>query len=296
VATFKDAVFDCLENVYSFTQVKDRIVYLNANITDAATTFVTSSSSGARQINEGMILEFSTDTATASEQVRVRSVDTTTNTVTIVRGVNNTTAAAWTAATCVVRIEPEYPKAAVVREVNKTVMDMPPHIWAYPTFTTTTDVVTVGYVLPSTAKGVQAIRYLTTGPENYWHELRRWRWDPVNKIVDVFNVMEPGRSLKITYRADPTEFTDDADTFEDVGLADHLVELVTLGAVYRLVSRRMSGRLVDTRAETPLNGSYRTADPVAAAIRSLYAQYQELLKSAREQQRLEYPAPLYYKH
>jgi hypothetical protein len=294
MATYKDAVFDVLESVYSFTQVKDRIVYLTAEF-DGNDVTMTLSANDARQIQQGMILELGTEDGIATEEVRVKSVNTTTNVVTVARAVNNTAASVWDAATTVIRVDPEFPKASVCREIQKCILDLPPHIWSYMTETLTTDVVTVGYQLPTTAVGVQAIRYLTTGPDNYWHELRRWRFDPVNKIVDIFNVMEPGRSLKVTYRANPVEFGTENDTFAGIGLDDGIRELVCMGATYRLVSRRMAGRLVDTRAETPLNGSYRTADPVAAAVRSLYAQYQELLKSAREQQRLQYPAPLYYK-
>ena len=294
--TLVTLVRDVLDSVYSYVQVKDKILYLNADIDSNDTTFVTHSSSAALAISEGQILQFSKDDSAQSELVRVRSVDTSTNTVTIVRGVLGSTAADWTSVDTEVRIEPEYPIQNIVRAINQEITGLPPHIWAIATTTTTVNAdYRIGYALPAAAVGVLFVEYLPSGHTDEWEKVRRYRFDPINKTVTIPGLMEPGRTLKITYRAYPTTTLSlDAHTLVTVGLEEKLAELVRLGATYRLLMARASGRVGDTRAETPLNQQYRQADPVMSAVRQVYAMYQERLAAERERQRLLYPAPMYF--
>ena len=293
--TLVQLVRDVLDSVYSFLTVKDEILYLNADINNSVTSFVTHSNSAALAISEGQILQFSKDDSAQSELVRVRSVDTATNTVTIVRGVLGSTAASWTSIDTEVRIEPEYPIQNIVRAINQELTGLPPHIWSIATTTTTVSSdFRDGYALPASAVGVLYVEYLPSGYTDNWEKVRRYRFDPINKTVTIPGLMEPGRSLKITYRAYPTAISLDADDLADAGLDENLAELVRLGATYRLLMARASGRLVDTRAETPMNQQYRQADPVMAAVRQVYAMYQERLSAERERQRLLYPSPMYY--
>lgn len=293
--TLVTLVRDVLDSIYSHIQVKDKVLYLNADINSSVTEFVTHSNSAALSISEGQILQFSKDDSAQSELVRVRSVDTATNTVTIVRGVLGSTAASWTSVDTEVRIEPEYPIQNIVRAINQEITGLPPHIWSIATTTTTVNAdYRIGYSLPAAAVGVLFVEYLPSGNTYNWEKVRRYRFDPINKTVTVPGIMEPGRSLKITYRAYPTSISLDADDLADAGLDENLAELVRLGAVYRLLMARASGRLVDTRAETPMNQQYRQADPVMSAVRQVYAMYQERLSAERERQRLLYPAPMYY--
>jgi hypothetical protein len=293
MATLLEMTQDLLDSCYSFSQVKDKIVYLTANATDVATT-ITVDATLSRQIHAGMILEISNEDSIASELVRVKSVDNTTGIVTVTRGVRQTAGQAWTTG-AIVRIEPEFPISNIIREINRELVGLPPHIWAMPTFeTSVSSGWQIGYSLPAGAVGVQAVRYEPSGTQNYWQDVRRWKWDPVNKIVTVLQNMEPGRDLKITYRGYPTELALAADDLTDAGLTEELDELVMLGALYRLVSKRTSARLVDTRAETPMNQQYRSADPVSAAVRQLYAQYNEVRRREVERQRLLYPLAYHY--
>jgi hypothetical protein len=295
VTSLTDLTRDVLDSVYSFVQAKDKVLYLNADINGSVTSFVAHSSNAARQIQEGQILQFSKDDSAQAELVRVRSVDTTSNTVTIVRGVLGSTAASWTSIDTEVRIEPEYPIPSIIREINKEITGLPPHIWSYVTSTTTVDGSwQTGYVLSASAVGIQSVQFLPAGASDAWCAVRRYKFDPVNKILTILGSPDPGQPLKIQYRAYPTALAVDADTLTTAGLEDSLRELVVMGATYRLVMKRASGRLVDTRAETPMNQQYRSADPVMAATRQLYAMYQERLKAERERQRLLYPSPLYF--
>lgn len=294
--TLVDLVRDVVDSVYSYVQVSDTIAYLASDIDDTQTTFEVHSQNAARSLAEGKVLQFSKDDSAQSELVRVKSVDTTTLIVTCVRGVLGSAAQEWTSVDTEIRLDPQYPIQNIVRAINQELVSLPPHIWSYATTTTTVNTDwRQGYTLPNTAVGIQFIEYLPSGSTNSWEKVRRYTFDPVNKVVNIPGLMEPGRDLKITYRAYPTALADDADDLTDAGLDDNLVELVRLGATYRLLMGRASGRLVDTRAETPMNQQYRQADPVMAATRQLYAMYVQRRDAERERQRLLFPIPVYYK-
>jgi hypothetical protein len=292
MATLMDMVRDVRDSLQSYVQVKDKQMYLASDANGTQDTLILTDARGA---HAGMVLELSNDDTTVSEMVRVKAVSLNTNTVTVVRGVRGTTAAAWLSATTDVRVEPDYPVSAIVRAINQEITGLPPHIWSIATLSTTVDDTwRFGYQLPDTAVGVLSVRYEPIGYEgDAFEAVRRWRFDPVNKIVSVLNLMDPGANLKITYRKYPTALSAPSDDLADAGLEDSLAELIAMGATYRLVAKRAPGRLIDKAAQTPLNGEYRQADPVNAAVRQLYAMYQERLSAERERQRLLYPIPLH---
>lgn len=291
--TLRDIVRDVLDQLYSYVQVKDKRIYMSGDITDVATTFTVPDAATARSIQPGQVLQFQ-DANLESELVRVRSVDLTTRIVAVTRGVLGTTARAWTAAGAEISLEPEFPVKNITREINNVITGLSSDLFAIKTLTTTVNAVTVGYALPSDAVGVQSIQYLPSGPEAAWGLVRRYRFDRTNRQVDIFVPMEPGRSLKIVYRTYPTEMTALTTTLADIGLPDTSKQLITWGALYQILLGRASGRLVDTRAETPLDQQYRKADPVLTAVRQVYALYQARLVSERERQRHEWPVRPYF--
>lgn len=290
--TLSDLYRDTVDSLYSYMQVKDTRTYLAVDALADATT-LQFAANDIRSIRVGQILQMGTDDAVITELVRVKALDSTSSLITVARAVLGSTAAAWAAATCEVVVEPEFPTQAILREINNAVVALPPDIHAIHTSAFTADSVQRSYVLPNDVVGIVSVDWLPIGPDNTWQGIRRYRFDPVNKQVTVANLLEPGQPLKVTYRGYPTALAAGTDTLEDVGLYDELRQLVVWGALYRLLSARMAGRLVDTRAETPLNGQYRTADPVAAATRQVFALYTQALDRERERQRHRWPVRPY---
>lgn len=293
--TLANLVSDVQASLLGYGQVKDKPLYLAADITSGATSFTLSSQAEAKSVQAGQFIEFC-DTTFANEIVRVRSVDTTTLIVTIDRALRGTTAQAWAAATARMSLEPEYPVMDIIREINNTITGLPPDIWAIKTTTTTVqsfDV--VGYAVDPSAVGILSVQYLPVGPSNAWQEVRRFRFNRAANIVDVFQVMQPGQALKIVYRAYPTGLSAVSDDLvTTAGLTDSMRQLVVWGALYRLLASRAPARLVDSRAETPMNQQYRQADPVNAAVRQVFQIYRERVEAERERQRLEWPVRFTY--
>lgn len=293
-STLVDLITDVLETVYSYAQVKDRVVQLTSNVAPTDTQIVVSPQD-SQQIQRNMTIQLTYDNTSVSELVRVQSVINTSGIIMVQRGIRNTTALAWTAANTVVHVEPEYPISSIVREINHEIVGLPPDVWAITNFSTVVSAGwQIGYNMPGGCVGIQSLRYYPSGTQNFWEPVRRYRYDPVNNIVTILTLMQPGRPMDITYRAYPTAMQFDTDTLAATGLPATCDEVVVMGAAYRLVSKRTSGRLVDTRAETPLTGQYRQPSFVSDAVKSLFAMYQTRLQAERERQRLLYPIPLNY--
>lgn len=289
--TLNDLVRETTDMLYSYTQLKDKFVYLAADINSSVTTLTFATQSEVRQIQPGQVLQLGTDDSVVTELVRVRSVDSTNLLCVVQRAVLGSTAAAWTSALCEIQIEPEYLRSSIIREINNTIQSFPPDIWAYATQTTTVNTQYInGYALPVGAVGVVSVQYLPAGYTDSWDRVRRWDYDPATNNLTVLQLMEPAQSLKIQYRQYPGLLVADANTLTGTALlTDTCRDLIVLGALHKLLLGRASGRLIDDRAETLSNSSQRTADPVMAAVRQVYALYQQRLVAERERQRLLYP-------
>lgn len=293
-STLVDLVTDVLETVYSYAQVKDRILLLVTDVAPSDGTLAVSPQDSL-QVQRNMVLQLCVENSSASELVRVMAVNTTTGLITVQRGVRNTTGQAWAAATAMVHVEPEYPISSIVREINHEIVGIVPDIWCVKNFSTTVSAGwQIGYNMPSDCQGINKIEYYPSGTQNFWEPVRRYRYDFTSQIVTILTLMQPGRPMNIIYRGEPTGMTADTDTVAATGLPATCDELLVLGTAYRLISKRTSGRLVDTRAETPLTGQYRQPSFVQDAVKSLFAMYQQRLQQERERQRLRYPIPMNY--
>lgn len=289
--TLNDLVRDTSDMLYSYVQLKDKFIYLASDIDSSVTTFTLSSQSDARQVQPGQVLQLGTDDSVVTELVRVRTVDAANLQCVVKRAVLGSTAAAWVASTCEIQVEPEYLRSSIIREINNTIQSFPPDIWSYDTLTTTVNTQYIdGYPLPVGAVGVVSVQYLPAGFTDAWDRVRRWDYDPATNNLTVLQLMEPGQALKVQYRQYPALLVSDANSLVGTAhLTDTCRDLIVLGALHKLLLGRASGRLVDDRAETLSNSSQRTADPVMAAVRQIYALYSQRLTAERERQRLLFP-------
>lgn len=286
--TFYDLYRDVQDSLYSYSQVKDTRLYLTADMTNTATTMGVGTS-GLQQLRRGQLIQLSDLYSLSSEMVRVKALDATSGTATVVRGVLGSTPGVWPAASSEFTVEPEFPIQAIMREINNAITGLPPAIHSIRTTKFTIDAVKHAYTLPGDAVGVVSVDWLPTGPDNVWDSIRRYRFDSVNRQLQLRNTLEPGQTLKVTWRGYPQELSSGSDTLDDAGLPDELRQLIVWGALYRLVAARLPARLIDTRSETPINGTYRTGDAVTQAVRQVFALYTQALERERERHRLAWP-------
>jgi len=156
----------------------------------------------------------------------------------------------------------------------------------------------ITYSLPADCKRILDIRYDTLGSPRYWEGIGSWRLDlranttsyPTGVAVDISHVTYPGRTLKVTYAAEPSPLVDGSDDFAATsGLPDSTSDLICLGAAARLV---VSAELARTQMFSVEHASRVDAQPAGAATaasRYLQQLYQVRLEAERNRLAARYP-------
>lgn len=237
--TFAGLVEETLGILKSYSSDQERRTYLTSGI-DADDTAIPLAD--ADKASESMV-------EIDEELVEIASVDTLSGTATAFpwgRGQGGTTAATH-ATNARVTISPRWPRYTVKQRINQVIGGLWPDLFRITTDTSqTTSYTKVTYELPAAAREVLDIRWQTDGsPPEYWAGVHSWRMDasaytalhPTGVTVDIGEPMSTGRTLKITYKTEPTQLAADADDFAAVsGLPSTASDLVCLGAAARLVA------------------------------------------------------------
>lgn len=216
------------------------------------------------------------------ELVYVQAIDKTTGVCSgVLRGWRGTTATAWPAGT-LVRNNPRFPRVAVKRAINHTLRAMYPRVFAVKSTEFTCQASRIRYDLPADAREVLDVSWSAPGPTRQWVPVRRWDFDrnaPVSsatgRAIELIDAL-PGRTIQVTYQAEPAPLSALADDFETVtGLQSWAQEIVVLGACWRLVAHLDAGTVGTRTAEQRLiNGQV----PMGAGVQvaKQYAQMFEL--------------------
>ena len=143
----------------------------------------------------------------------------------------------------------------------------------------------------------------TTGSSEEWLPINRWRldgmadtatFDTVN-TVNIYENVQPGRTVKVWYTATPANLTSSTDDFSGVsGLPESSRDVITLGASYRLLSYIDAGRINLTSAEADLNDSKIPSTAGVSSSRYILALYQQRLSDEALKLQDKYPIRLHY--
>ncbi len=153
----------------------------------------------------------------------------------------------------------------------------------------------------STVAGTSAGQ--TTGSSLEWLPINRWRADPMANIatfnttntVNIYENIQPGRTVQVYYTTTPTTLDNNTDDYADVtGLPESSVEVVILGACYKLLSYVDSGRINLSSAEADLNDTKIPSTAGVASSRYIYALYQQRLNDEALKLQDKYPIRIHY--
>lgn len=287
--TYRDLQSAVLQNLHSGTADQEQRCALTAPITnDTDLTFVVDDAS---QISRGLI-------EIDSEMLWVKSVDPTSNTVTLSpfgRGYGETTAATHDVNAMVVNT-PRYPRQAVKNAINDTINGLYPDVFV-PRWSADNIVYAPGqltYEVASDVGWLIRLEWESTGPSQSWVPIRRWRFDAtpsviehgIKKTVDILDPIVPGRAVKYTYGAAPTDLSaaDDTDPFAPItGLTEDCRDLVVFGATARLLQAMDSARLQPVAIEQQNRAEVTPPGAASSAARSYWQLYQMRLQQQRDQ-------------
>lgn len=164
------------------------------------------------------------------------------------RGYRSTTAASHASGSRVL-VKPAFPRQRIRDEINNTVVMVGQDVYDIRTATLTFEPSQVGYELPAAdfpnIDDVLAVHWDPEDPTGSWVQVKRWRLNryadttqfPSGVSLDLWDVIRPGSTVRVTYRPTVEAFAADAadsTALTSTGLPESCRDLVVMGAVANL--------------------------------------------------------------
>jgi len=280
--TLNEMVDTVKSNLIGYTLRQDRLTYVTnpAGLTTTTTAIKVGSSDN---LAKGTI-------EIDDELVWVDNFDKQNNTLNAApgfgRGYMGTTPAPH-ALNAMVTLAPSFPRVSIKKAINDTIRSFYPKLFAVGTVSFTFNAAQVTYPLPDDAREVLYMSWQTTGSSKEWIPVKRWRFDPLSntptfntqKTVNLYENIQPGRTVKVWYAMIPDTMDANTDDFVDVtGLPESCQDVVVYGAIYRMLSFLDTGRINLSSAEADLNDSKIPSGAGVAASKYIFALYQQRLQ------------------
>jgi hypothetical protein len=294
--TLSDMIDEVRSSLAGYTLRQDRVTYLNSAVTSTATAIPIGSSSnlakGIIEIDSELIWidNFSQANSTLNASPGFG------------RGYQNTNASPH-AQYAQVTLSPTFPKVMIQKAINDVINSLYPKLWAVASTTFTFNASQTTYALPDDLESILYMSWQTTGSSLEWLPINRWRADPMANIsafnttntVNIYENIQPGRTVQVYYTTTPNTLDNPTDDYADVtGLPASSVEVVILGACYKLLSYVDAGRINLSSAEADLNDTKIPSTAGVASSRYIYALFQQRLNDEALKLQDKFPIRIHY--
>jgi hypothetical protein len=296
--TLSEMIDEVKGSLQGYTLRQDRITYV-ANSAGLTTTSTQIQVGSASNLAKGII-------EIDEELIWIDSFDKANNTLNAApvfgRGYQGTTASPH-AQYAQVTLAPTFPRVNIKKAINDTIRSLYPKLFAVASTTFTFNSSQVNYALPDDAREVLYMSWQTTGPSQEWLPINRWRFDPLansatfntQKTVNIYENVQPGRTIKVWYTMVPDTMDSNTDDFVDVtGLPESAQDVIVYGACYRLLTFLDAGRINLTSAEADLNDTKNPYNSGANASRYVFALFQQRLQEESLKLSDQFPIRLHY--
>lgn len=296
MATLDSMVQEVRSSLAGYTLRQDRITYLDSAIN---TTDLAIQVGSADNLAKG-IVEIDDELIWIDNFVKAN------NTLNAApgfgRGYQNTSPAPHSQYSQVV-LSPTFPRTMIKQAINDAINSVYPKLWAIYSTTFTFNASQVTYALPDDCQNVIYMSWQTTGSSKEWLPINRWRQDLMantatfnsQKTVNIYQNIQPGRTVQVWYAATPSNMDANTDDFADVtGLPESCRDVITLGASYRLLSYIDPGRINLTSAEADLADTKVPGAAGANSSRYIYALYNQRLNDESLKLSDKFPIRLHY--
>jgi hypothetical protein len=280
MATLNDMIAEVRSSLAGFTLRQDRISYLTSAINTTDTAIQIGSSAN---LAKG-IIEIN------NELIWVDNFDKQNNTMNAApgfgRGYQGTSPSPHAVNSQVI-LTPTFPRTNIQQAINDTINSVYPKLFAVYSTTFTFNASQTTYPLPDASKNVIYMSWQTTGSSREWLPIDKWRQDLManvatfntQKTVNIYENIQPGRTVQVWYAANPQTMTSGTDDFSAVtGLPESCRDVIVYGAAYRLLSFVDPGRINLTSAESDLADSKVPGSAGSTNSRYIYALYQQRLQ------------------
>lgn len=280
--TFNDLVDEVKSNLQGYTLRQDRISYVT-NVGGITTTSDEITIGSAGNLAKGIV-------EIDDELIWVDSFDKANNVLNVApgfgRGYMGTTASPH-AQYAQVTLAPTFPRVTIKKALNDTIRSLYPKLFAVSSTTFTFNAAQVTYPLPDDCREVLYMSWQTTGSSKEWLPIRKWRFDPLantptfntQKTINLYENIQPGRTVKVWYTMVPDTMDANTDDFVDVtGLPDSCQDVIVYGACYRLLSFLDAGRINLSSAEADLNDTKIPSSAGSSVSKYVFALFQQRLQ------------------
>jgi hypothetical protein len=294
--TLSDMIDEVRSSLAGYTLRQDRITYLNSAISSTDLAMVIGSSSN---LAKGII-------EIDSELIWIDNFSQASSTLNAApgfgRGYQNTNASPH-AQYAQITLSPTFPKVMIQKAINDVINSLYPKLWAVASTTFTFNASQTTYALPDDLESILYMSWQTTGSSLEWLPINRWRADPMANIstfnttntVNIYENIQPGRTVQVYYTTTPNTLDNPTDDYADVtGLPASSVEVVILGACYKLLSYVDAGRINLSSAEADLNDTKIPSTAGVASSRYIYALYQARLNDEALKLQDKFPIRIHY--
>jgi len=294
--TLNDMVDEVRSSLAGYTLRQDRITYLTSAINTTATAIQIGSSAnlakGIIEIDDELIWidNFSQTSSTLNAAPGFG------------RGYQGTSPAPHSQY-AQITLTPTFPRTMIKKAINDVINGLFPKLWAVSSTTFTFNASQTTYPLPDDLESILYMSWQTTGSSLEWLPINRWRADPMANIaafnttntVNIYENIQPGRTVQVYYTTTANTLDNNTDDYADVtGLPASSVEVVILGACYKLLSYVDAGRINLSSAEADLNDTKIPSTAGVASSRYIYALYQARLQEEAEKLQDKFPIRIHY--
>lgn len=296
--TFGQLVDKVAFNIQSGAAQQETATWINQSggITSSDTSFIVNETN---QMGRGLI-------EIGDELIYVDKVDNLTKTVTVSpwgRGFRGTTAAS-AANNAKVLIAPVYPRKLIKDAINDTIQASYPELFGVATHTFSFNSAVTTYSLPASAEYILDLKWQTIGSTKEWLNVRRYNFDKVanttefanGKAINIFDSIDPGRTVQVVYAKAPSSLSSDSDVFETVtGFPSSAVDCIAYGAIARLLMNIDAARVPAQSVESDMLDQSKPIGAGSSTARFYLGLYTQRLQQEAAGLRDLYPPRLHYK-
>lgn len=268
----RELVDAALAEVYGYTATVELSSYLTGPVApDGMTLPVADASRFSRGVVE-----------IGSELLLVDSVDRQGNTLTVPpggRGIRSTGATEHAVGDRVV-FAPTVPRVMAERAVRDALLGVRGMLYGQSEVQFPSDPVVRTYDLPPTAQDIQHVAWLEVGPDREWVPVRRWRMDAHANppTISIYDGIVSGQPVRVSFTTEPLVPDMSTGSFADTGLPDTSIEVIRLGAAWRMTTFMEPFNLLAQSAEADAMDRQQTPQSRLTVSKHLYQLYSARLE------------------
>jgi len=277
VTTYADLVNSVHSSLHSYCNQQEDVTWLSSAVSDTtSTTFSINSSDGVHrgiaEIEDELVYVYTSDSGGLQL-------------IPLGRGYRGSTAATH-AINSTVTFDPAFPRHEIKKAIQQAVDGLYPTLYQIKKTTFTYVTAQSGYDLPADCDSILEVKWKVPSPLNDWQRLFQWSFDTNSQDsngnkLSFYDMVLPGATVQVVYRATFGDLAADGDTLTSVGLLDSYSDLLVYAVTSRMLRFLEPARIQTRSVENVSRSQVVQAGDAAKIANQLYAMYQQRLAEER---------------